>query len=172
MEACVLSFVHHSHPTTAQLLDDAVVRDGLTDHSQKCYGGWRCMSMNSGVATSASRTPPWLASGRGCRGRRLSTGQRSLRKRFALWLGPRSLHRRDRVGDGPAPRWVDSARCPVYRGSSETQWKLSCPDAQLDRLLRAHNRDTTRSNYSQLEPLAHRGWRLGESPPPVGLYSG
>jgi len=28
----VLGLVDHTHPSTAQLLDDAVVRDGLTDH--------------------------------------------------------------------------------------------------------------------------------------------
>ncbi len=31
MQASVFSFVHHSHPPAAQLLDDAVVRDGLAD---------------------------------------------------------------------------------------------------------------------------------------------
>ena len=31
----ILSLVHHTHATAAQLLDDAVVRDGLADH------GWR-----------------------------------------------------------------------------------------------------------------------------------
>jgi hypothetical protein len=30
---CILGLVHDTHPTTAQLLDDAVVRDGLADHS-------------------------------------------------------------------------------------------------------------------------------------------
>jgi hypothetical protein len=49
------------------------VRNGLADHSQECYGGWRGMSMSLEAATSASRTPPWLPSGWGCRGRRLST---------------------------------------------------------------------------------------------------
>ena len=28
----VFGLVHHTHPATAQLLDDAVVRDGLSDH--------------------------------------------------------------------------------------------------------------------------------------------
>jgi hypothetical protein len=28
----ILSFVDHSHPATAELLDDAVMRDGLADH--------------------------------------------------------------------------------------------------------------------------------------------
>jgi hypothetical protein len=31
VEPRVLSLVNHAHPTTAQLLDDAVVRDGLAD---------------------------------------------------------------------------------------------------------------------------------------------
>ena len=31
-EFSVLGLVHHTHPTTAELLDDAVVRDGLADH--------------------------------------------------------------------------------------------------------------------------------------------
>src|SRR5580658_6150030 len=31
MEACVLGFVDHTHPTTAELLDNPVVRDGLAD---------------------------------------------------------------------------------------------------------------------------------------------
>ena len=31
-EFYVLSFVDHTHPPAAQLLDDAVVRDGLADH--------------------------------------------------------------------------------------------------------------------------------------------
>ena len=32
MQPHVLGFVDHTHPAAAQLLDDAVVRDGLTDH--------------------------------------------------------------------------------------------------------------------------------------------
>jgi len=32
MKPCVLSFVDDTHPAASQLLDDAVVRDGLTDH--------------------------------------------------------------------------------------------------------------------------------------------
>src|ERR1700687_4589142 len=35
----VLSFIDHAHAATAKLLDDAVVRDGLADHAQECYGG-------------------------------------------------------------------------------------------------------------------------------------
>ena len=38
-ERRVLSLVHNAHSTAAQFLDDAVVRDGLADHPQACYGG-------------------------------------------------------------------------------------------------------------------------------------
>ena len=31
MQPRVLGFIHHTHPPAAQLLDDAVVRDGLAD---------------------------------------------------------------------------------------------------------------------------------------------
>ena len=40
MQRSVLSLVHHTHPPTAQLLDDAVVRNGLTDHGvQQLWAG-------------------------------------------------------------------------------------------------------------------------------------
>jgi hypothetical protein len=32
MELGVLRFIDNTHPTAAQLLDDAVVRNGLADH--------------------------------------------------------------------------------------------------------------------------------------------
>jgi hypothetical protein len=38
VEFDILSFVDNTHPTTAQFLDDAVVRNGLTDH---CGAGLR-----------------------------------------------------------------------------------------------------------------------------------
>ena len=34
----ILGFIDHSHPTTAQLLDDAVVRNGLADHWAEMLG--------------------------------------------------------------------------------------------------------------------------------------
>ena len=37
-EFSVLGLVDHTHPAAAQLLDDAVVRDGLADHLRECYG--------------------------------------------------------------------------------------------------------------------------------------
>jgi hypothetical protein len=36
-EFYVLSFVDHSHPAAAQLLDDAVVRNGLANHCRESY---------------------------------------------------------------------------------------------------------------------------------------
>jgi hypothetical protein len=35
MQLYILGFVNHTHPATAQLLDDAVVRNGLPDHGLK-----------------------------------------------------------------------------------------------------------------------------------------
>jgi hypothetical protein len=34
----VFRLVDNTHSTTAQLFDDAVMRDGLTDHLRECYG--------------------------------------------------------------------------------------------------------------------------------------
>ena len=39
MESGVLSLVDHSHPTTAELLDNAVVRNGLADHCARILRG-------------------------------------------------------------------------------------------------------------------------------------
>jgi len=33
-----LRLIHHTHPATAQRLDDSVVRDGLADHSAEILG--------------------------------------------------------------------------------------------------------------------------------------
>ena len=33
----ILGLVHHTHPATAELLDDAIVRDGLADHWRESY---------------------------------------------------------------------------------------------------------------------------------------
>ena len=38
-EIGVLSLVHHSHASAAQLFDDAVVRDGLADHLWRILRG-------------------------------------------------------------------------------------------------------------------------------------
>jgi hypothetical protein len=38
MQPCVLRFIDHTHPATTELLDDAVVRNGLADHLRECYG--------------------------------------------------------------------------------------------------------------------------------------
>ena len=39
MKVYVLCLVDHTHPATAELLDDAVVRDGLADHWRESYAG-------------------------------------------------------------------------------------------------------------------------------------
>ena len=39
MQLHILGFVDHAHPTTAELLDDAVVRDGLVDHEWRRNSG-------------------------------------------------------------------------------------------------------------------------------------
>ena len=36
MESGVFSLIHHTHTAATELLNDAVVRDGLADHSWKC----------------------------------------------------------------------------------------------------------------------------------------
>jgi hypothetical protein len=38
MQTRIFRFVDDAHPATAQLFDDAVVRDGLADHAQASYG--------------------------------------------------------------------------------------------------------------------------------------
>ena len=38
MQPRVLGFVDHTHPAAAQLLDDAVVRDGLANHWAEILG--------------------------------------------------------------------------------------------------------------------------------------
>jgi hypothetical protein len=37
LELDVLSLVDHTHSDASDFLDDAVVRDGLADHSRRCY---------------------------------------------------------------------------------------------------------------------------------------
>ena len=39
VEFGVFGFVDHTHAAAAELLNDAIVRDGLADHAQACYGG-------------------------------------------------------------------------------------------------------------------------------------
>src|SRR5215469_7688425 len=61
----VFSLVDHTHPATANLAQEAVVRDGLADHGAEAYFHPRCKSMKgrsplllpSPVRTSARRSP-------------------------------------------------------------------------------------------------------------------
>ena len=39
VQSRILGFVDHPHPATAEFLDQAVVRNDMTDHAQACYGG-------------------------------------------------------------------------------------------------------------------------------------
>jgi len=38
VQAGVLGLVHDTHAAAAQLLDDPVMRDRLTEHRRECYG--------------------------------------------------------------------------------------------------------------------------------------
>ena len=54
----VLGLIDHTHPATAQLLHDAVVRNGLADHAQECYGGSGGKSMKA-VELAVSQEDCW-----------------------------------------------------------------------------------------------------------------
>ena len=64
----VLGLVDDTHPAAAELLDDAVVRDGLADHSIGSRACWERMlvgsrgQVNQKLRTSEARAParPWL----------------------------------------------------------------------------------------------------------------
>jgi len=51
MQLYVLSLVDHTHATAAQPLDDAVVRDGLSDHWRESYVDETGKSMKAVVGT-------------------------------------------------------------------------------------------------------------------------
>jgi hypothetical protein len=57
-ELQVLGFVNYTHAPATKLLDDAIVRDGLADHAQECYGGSVDKSMKS-VDLAASQEDYW-----------------------------------------------------------------------------------------------------------------
>src|ERR1035437_7767042 len=79
MQPSVLSLVHHTHPAAAQLLDDAVVRDGLAEHQGQILRGSN-IQVNESRGLYALRgkcytcvPPNWTSSGRG-RARALNGG--------------------------------------------------------------------------------------------------
>ncbi len=39
MQACVFGPIDDAHPAATHFLNNAVVRNGLADHAQECYGG-------------------------------------------------------------------------------------------------------------------------------------
>jgi hypothetical protein len=47
MQSHVFGFVDHVHPAATELLNDTVMRDGLADHAQGCYGGSAPKSMKA-----------------------------------------------------------------------------------------------------------------------------
>ncbi len=51
----VLSLVHHPHATAAELLDDSVVRDGLTDHWRESYVCKTGKSMKAGKIVASQK---------------------------------------------------------------------------------------------------------------------
>src|SRR6266550_6731113 len=57
-KARVLGFVDNTHAAAAELLNDAVVRDGLADHAQACYGGSLGKSMKA-MEFAASQKSCW-----------------------------------------------------------------------------------------------------------------
>ena len=54
MQLYVLSLIDNTHPATAELLDDAVVRDGVADHWRESYVGETFKSMKA-VELAVSR---------------------------------------------------------------------------------------------------------------------
>ncbi len=55
VEASVLGLVDDTHPAAAELLDDAVVRNGLADHLRECYGVRPGKSMYGLIARTPRR---------------------------------------------------------------------------------------------------------------------
>src|SRR5713101_1012562 len=58
MQPRILGLVDNTHTASAQLLDDAVVRNGLADHAQACYGGSIGKSMKA-VELAVSQKGCW-----------------------------------------------------------------------------------------------------------------
>jgi hypothetical protein len=53
MQFYIFGFVHHTHTATAQLRDDAVVRNGFPDHCRECYVSKSGKSMKAMELASA-----------------------------------------------------------------------------------------------------------------------
>jgi hypothetical protein len=58
MQLYVLGLVHHTHTTATELLDDAIVRDGLPNHSRESYVREAGKSMKA-MELSGPRTDGW-----------------------------------------------------------------------------------------------------------------
>src|SRR4051794_14529806 len=59
MESSVLGLVDHTHPAAAQLLDDAVVRDGFADHGIAAMLGVVQRQVNEAEELAVSRRYSW-----------------------------------------------------------------------------------------------------------------
>jgi hypothetical protein len=57
-ELSVFRLVNHTHPATAQLLDDAVVRDGLTDQLKRTFTLGRNLRVDAPASQRRKRTTP------------------------------------------------------------------------------------------------------------------
>src|SRR5437016_12663654 len=90
MQSHVLRLVNHTHPAAAELLDDAVMRNGLTDHgSGQCYGGSVGQSMKV-VELVVSQEGSWRKSPLQCAGinRQEAENAKFSRVRSSDPLGP------------------------------------------------------------------------------------
>src|SRR5208283_3941821 len=61
-ELQVFRLVHNTHPAAAELLDDAVVRDGLADHAEEaCFSGPSHLRDATSVSQRMIRSSPSVA---------------------------------------------------------------------------------------------------------------
>src|SRR6184192_3123967 len=121
------------------------------------------------TAIAASRTPPWLPSGWGCRRRHLSRARGSPDRRSLLWLCRCSLRRLCQVEDARAHPAENSAR---YRDGPETFGTQSPPldlDVQADKFGRADKLDTEFPLASVVARPVHREQPLPATAEP-GLH--
>src|SRR5215471_19898692 len=96
---------------------------------------------NGAASIATSHTPLWLASGWGCRGRRLSRASGSPDTLLLLYWCRPAERKRVPVGDGPMRRYI---RCERFRDDQEFSGirpQLRCPDARSDKQGHEHRRD-------------------------------
>ena len=88
----VFGFENHAHAATAELFENAVVRDGASDHSREVYaGGWdKSMERTCAVPSCGTRDPSLRLKGGSVRDDSLGMGHR-----------PRDIAQRKRHGARP-----------------------------------------------------------------------